>query len=136
MNMKKRKKFLRQNWFRHPRLGKKWRRPRGKQSKMRRKFAGKPPVPSVGYKKSEELRGLVSGFKPVVISNVEDLQKIKSGQAAILASGLGAKRKLELEAAAKAAGIRILNLSALSRAHARVWRLEQTKAMKTKKESG
>ena len=44
------KDFKRQEYARYKKLGTKWRRPRGKTSKMRRYEAGKPAMPSIGYR--------------------------------------------------------------------------------------
>ncbi|WP_407431777.1 eL32 family ribosomal protein, partial [Methanobrevibacter sp.] len=43
------KRFKRQEYARYKKLGIKWRRPRGKTSKMRRYEAGKPDMPAIGY---------------------------------------------------------------------------------------
>ena len=40
------KRFKRQEYARYKKLGIKWRRPRGKTSKMRRYEAGKPDMPA------------------------------------------------------------------------------------------
>jgi len=67
---KKRKKpeFLRQNWFRLKRLGRKWRAPKGKQSKLRRHFFGKGHIPSIGYGSPSAVRGLhPSGLQEVLV---------------------------------------------------------------------
>lgn len=103
------RKFLRQNWFRYKKLGKKWRRPRGRHSKMRTRRKGKPPRPSIGYKKQKEIRGTVQGFKPILISNVNDLDKIKIGEAIIISSRVGLKKALEISKKAEDLGIKILN---------------------------
>ncbi len=44
------KRFKRQEYARYKKLGIKWRRPRGKTSKMRRYEAGKPDMPAIGYR--------------------------------------------------------------------------------------
>ena len=41
------KRFKRQEYARYKKLGIKWRRPRGKTSKMRRYEAGKPDMPAI-----------------------------------------------------------------------------------------
>jgi len=52
------KKFLRRTWNRYTKLGRKrkkkqkWRRPTGRDNKMREKRRGYPKIVSVGYKNS------------------------------------------------------------------------------------
>ncbi|WP_461461273.1 eL32 family ribosomal protein, partial [Methanobrevibacter sp.] len=43
------KQFKRQEYARYKKLGDKWRKPRGRTSKMRRYEAGKPKMPAIGY---------------------------------------------------------------------------------------
>ena len=96
------KKFLRRTWNRYAKLGKgskkkqKWRRPTGRDNKMREKRRGYPVVVSVGYKGAEESRGKIKcrsaypklrneGAKtPVLIKNIQELEKVGKNQIAIL----------------------------------------------------
>ena len=50
------KRFKRQEYARYKKLGIKWRRPRGKTSKMRRYEAGKPDMPAIGSVSYTHLR--------------------------------------------------------------------------------
>ena len=50
------KRFKRQEYARYKKLGIKWRRPRGKTSKMRRYEAGKPDMPAIGYRTPRAIR--------------------------------------------------------------------------------
>ena len=52
------KRFKRQEYARYKKLGIKWRRPRGKTSKMRRYEAGKPDMPAIGYRTPRAIRDL------------------------------------------------------------------------------
>jgi len=88
--------FLRQEWFRFPRLGEKWRRPRGMHSKMRMHIAYRPNVVSIGYRGPKKVRGLhSSGFKEVLVHNPDQLENIdpqtRGGQG-------GLERRLQEEA--------------------------------------
>ena len=65
------KDFKRQEYARYKKLGTKWRRPRGETSKMRRYEAGKPAMPSIGYRTPRATRGLhPSGYKDVLVNNM------------------------------------------------------------------
>ena len=60
------KKFLRRTWNRYSKLGKRrkkkqvWRRPTGRDNKMREKRRGYPAVVSLGYRKEKNTRGKIS----------------------------------------------------------------------------
>lgn len=102
-------KFFRQNYFRHKKLGMKWRRPRGKQSKMRKSKKGKSPMPNIGYKTSDSTRGLVHGYRPVFVSNAEDLKKIKQNEIAVISSGVGLKKILDISKKVDELNVKIYN---------------------------
>ena len=110
------KKFIRTDYWRMSRLGKGrrklqvWRRARGKHSKLRRRRKGYPAIPLIGYKKSRKDSGKVLGMIPVMVNNMVDLEKIKSGQGAVISSRLGAKKRIEIIKKAESMKVRILNL--------------------------
>ena len=103
--------FLRRIYNRYHKLGKKkgknrvWRKPKGRDNKMREKRRGYAPVVSVGYrKKQSEIE------KIPVIRNASDLAKITRGQKIILGK-LGKKKKLELVKKAEEMGVLIVNIN-------------------------
>jgi len=103
--------FLRQEWFRFPRLGEKWRKPRGMHSKMRRHISYRPNVVSVGYRGPEKVRGLhPSGFQEVMVYNADQLENVDpKTQAVRVGSSVGFKKRQAIEARADELGIRVLN---------------------------
>jgi len=103
--------FHRQEWFRYPTLGDKWRRPKGIHSKMKRGLKRRPPMVEIGYGGPVASRGLhPSGFEEVLVYNVEDLDKINAKtQAARIGGTVGSKKRLTIESRAKELGIRVLN---------------------------
>lgn len=111
---RKKPEFLRQEYHRHKkRLGRKWRQPMGRTSKLRMKEKARGRQPSVGYGSPSAVRGLSRfGFQLVRVSNMQELSKISDPKAsmAVIASGVGAKKKLEIISAAKAGGIMIFNM--------------------------
>lgn len=108
-------KFLRTDWMRFSRLGKnrkkkqKWRRARGKHSKIRRKRMGYPVMPTVGYMSSRAESGRVEGKIPVLVHNLNDMKTLSKDSLVILAR-VGAKKKLDLIKKAQEMNIKILNL--------------------------
>ncbi|MFQ6129596.1 MAG: 50S ribosomal protein L32e [Candidatus Hadarchaeaceae archaeon] len=112
MTRKKRvPKFRRQEWFRFVRLGEKWRRPRGKDSKMRLGIRGKPAVVSIGYRSPRSVRGThPSGLVEILVHGLRDLEGLDAGKQAIrIASGVGGRKREQILARAKELGIRVLN---------------------------
>ena len=103
--------FLRQEWFRFPRLGEKWRRPRGMHSKMRRHIQYRPNVVSIGYRGPAKVRGLhPSGFEEVMVFNPDQLVKVDPKvQAVRVGSSVGFKKRQAIEQKADELGIRVLN---------------------------
>jgi len=76
----------------------KWRKPRGLHNKRRLNKAGHQKNPSVGYGSPKEVKNLhKSGLELILINNIKELQKIKNeNQAAVLASTLGKKSKVQI----------------------------------------
>jgi large subunit ribosomal protein L32e len=103
--------FLRQEWFRFPRLGEKWRRPRGMHSKMRRHIQYRPNVVSIGYRGPAKVRGLhPSGFEEVMVWNPDQLNKVDPKVQAVRVGGsVGFKKRQAIEQKADELGIRVLN---------------------------
>lgn len=108
---KRRPAFHRQEWFRYKRLGLRWRRPDGNQSKLRRHFGYRPNVVSIGYRGPKAVRGLhPSGFREVRVHNVRDLDDIDPKvEAARIAGTVGTRKRLEIQTVADEKGIRVLN---------------------------
>ncbi|MBI4154592.1 50S ribosomal protein L32e [Candidatus Woesearchaeota archaeon] len=106
---KKMPSFVRQGYNKKRRLGKKWRRARGRHSKMRVGFRGKANVVNPGYGSPKAVRGLdLNGFKGIVVNNVNDLNKVKDN--IIIGKNVGQKKRLELIKTALEKKIKILNL--------------------------
>jgi large subunit ribosomal protein L32e len=108
---KTKKRFFRQEWFRYKRLKKKWRRPRGIHSKMRKNMKYRPAKVKIGYRTPTDIRGLhPSGYEDVLITTPQELEKMDpKKQAARIAHSVGGKKREEIEDKANSLGIRILN---------------------------
>ncbi len=111
MEKRKRIKFKRYGWWKKKKLSKSWRRPRGHDNKMRAHIAAKGAMVQSGYRRKKEERGLhPSGVREVLVFNTNDLAKAASDEiAARIASGVGNRKREEIEAEAATLGIRVLN---------------------------
>jgi large subunit ribosomal protein L32e len=108
----KKPNFVRPESWRYVRIKENWRRPRGLDHKVRLKYAGWPPGVSIGYRTPKAIRGLhPSGYKELLVHNVEELQKIDpKTQAARIAHTVGKRKRARILAEAKKKKITILNV--------------------------
>lgn len=122
-------KFLRRDSTRHPKLGKgrkkkqTWRRPTGRDNKMREKRRGYPAVVSIGYKKEERKEILV-------VNNLKDLEKAKKNQIIVIGK-VGKKKRLEIEEEVKNKKIKIHNLKKKQKEKKKTEKKEVSKTKKT-----
>ena len=132
-------KFIRRNWSKFSRLGKTrknkqtWRRPNGRHSKTRNKRKGYPAKVTIGYKTEKKERGLIENKKPVLVSNLKDLEKIKQGEIAIV-SKIGNKKRIEIAKKAKEKGIPIHNVN-INKILKRYEKMKMKKTNETKSHS-
>jgi large subunit ribosomal protein L32e len=106
--------FIRAESWKYDRFSLSWRRPRGLDNKIRRKIKGWPAGVSVGYKGPKIARGLhPSGYREVMVFNVQDLSKIDPNtQAARIAHTVGKRKRALIIAEAKKLNLKILNFKA------------------------
>ena len=110
------KKFLQRDWTRFSRLGRrrknkqKWRRPTGRDNKMREKRRGYPVVVSIGYRQKAKDRNKIDGKEIVIIHNISDLSKVNKNNMAHL-DKVGAKKKAEIIKKANEMKIKINNVN-------------------------
>jgi large subunit ribosomal protein L32e len=114
MKTKSRPKFLRQEWFRHGNIRRKWlkwRRPRGVHSKLREHVKGKGFAPMPGYGTDARLKNVhPCGLYEVAVCNAAELRRLDpKTQAGRIAKGVGGLKRAEMQAEAERLGIRILN---------------------------
>lgn len=109
----KRKKpdFYMQDSHKKGRLKSKWRRPKGIDSKMRLCLKGYRKSVEPGFGSPNPVKGLLSsGQMPVLVNNLKDLESIdKEKQAALLSSGIGTRKRIEMLKKAMESGITIAN---------------------------
>ena len=109
-------KFLRRDSARYSKLGKKrkkkqvWRKPTGRDNKMRERIKGHPASVKIGYKTTKKTRGTIQDKMPKVIKNLSDLNVLQKNQIAIVGK-IGKKKKIEVAKKAKEKGIVIFNLN-------------------------
>lgn len=97
------KNFKTQDYFRYKKLGKRWRKPVGLQSKLRLKKGGSGMRPAMG-------RGTANKPLPLLVYNVNDLQKDVSN-GILIAGSVGGKKTAAIAAKAKELNIKIINMN-------------------------
>mmetsp|Transcript_19564 Transcript_19564/g.45747 ORF Transcript_19564/g.45747 Transcript_19564/m.45747 type:complete len:136 (-) Transcript_19564:70-477(-) len=72
---KRTKKFIRHQSDRFDRVSESWRRPKGIDSRVRRRFRGNRRLVNIGYGNNKKTRGLLpSGFRKFRVNNVNELE--------------------------------------------------------------
>jgi len=97
------KKFLRRDREKYPKFKRKkklkWKRPVGKDNKMRLRRRNYPLTVEVGYKKSKKEK----------IPVIRNLGQLGEGKEVIISGKVGKKKRKQIEEEAKKKGIKILN---------------------------
>ncbi|MEM3405642.1 MAG: eL32 family ribosomal protein [Candidatus Pacearchaeota archaeon] len=111
------RKFLRRGTTYYIRLGKrqkkkqKWRRQRGRHSKIRVRKKGRLKKVQIGFGKSKKNKFLLKGKLPILVNNIYDLKKVdKEKNIVIISSKIGKKKRKQIIEEAKNKNIEILNI--------------------------
>jgi large subunit ribosomal protein L32e len=126
-----RPKFVRQESWRYDRLSESWRRPKGKDNKMRLQVSGVPRRVKVGYRGPKVSRGLhPSGYTDNLVFNRNDLMRLDPKKdAARMGHAVGKRKRIEIITKASELGIKVLNAGKLSQKE----KNETNDAVRTKK---
>ena len=112
---KRTKKFIRHQSDRYVKLSDSWRKPKGIDNRVRRKFKGMYLMPNIGYGSNSKTRHMMpSGFKKVLVHNMKELEVLmmqNKTYCAEIARGVSAKNRLVLEDGNISVGIPHLPLS-------------------------
>ncbi|UZJ55914.1 hypothetical protein CBS101457_005234 [Exobasidium rhododendri] len=116
---KRTKAFKRHHSDRYDRLSRStWRKPKGIDSCVRRRFRGRPSMPKIGYGSNKKTRHLMpNGYRRLVVSNPKDVELLlmhNASYAAEIAHNVSSKKRIEILEKAKILGVKVTN------AHARV----------------
>jgi large subunit ribosomal protein L32e len=112
----KRPKFIRQESWRYDRLAENWRKPKGKDNKMRKQKAGHPDLVKIGYRGPKVARGLhPSGYNDIIVHNVNELAGLDPKKDAIrLGRTVGMRKRKDIIEEATKMGLKILNAGKLA----------------------
>jgi large subunit ribosomal protein L32e len=117
---KRTKPFIRFESDRHKRVQPNWRKPRGIDNRVRRKFKGCRLMPKIGYGTRALHRHLrPDGFRRLVIHNVKELELLlmQNGTfAAEIAHGVSSRKRKAIVERAQALAVKVTNPNARLRA--------------------
>merc|ERR1711962_7581 len=72
---KRAKKFTRHQSDRYDKVKRNWRKPKGIDNRVRRKFKGMYLMPNIGYGSAKETRHMLpTGFRKVLVHNIKELE--------------------------------------------------------------
>ncbi|XP_028334620.1 60S ribosomal protein L32-like [Physeter macrocephalus] len=70
---KRTKKFIRHQSDRYVKIKRNWRKPRGIDNRVRRRFKGQILMPNIGYGSNKKTKHMLpSGFRKFLVHNVKD----------------------------------------------------------------
>merc|ERR1712241_183085 len=97
-------------------MGQSWRRPKGIDNRVRRKFKGMYLLPGIGYGSNKTTRHMMpSGFRKVLVHNVKELEVLMMQNnkfCAEIAHGVSSKKRKQLVERAQQLCIRVTNPNA------------------------
>ncbi|MGM5488231.1 MAG: eL32 family ribosomal protein [Nanobdellota archaeon] len=104
--------FTRQDNHKKPKLGDKWRKPKGLQSKMRLHRRGYKRSPEAGWGSPRDCKGLSpEGYRQVRVTSAADIDTLTEGDGAIISATVGTRKKVELVKTLHEKKIPILNIN-------------------------
>jgi large subunit ribosomal protein L32e len=97
-----------------------WRKPKGIDGRVRRRFKGALPMPNIGYGSDKRTRNVhPNGFKTVLVHNISDLDMLMMHNrtyAATIGHSVSSRNRMEIITRAEQLAIRVTNAAAKLRA--------------------
>ncbi len=110
---KKTNTFDRFECDRHIRLNRSWRRPRGIDCRVRRRYRGVLRMPTIGYGSNTKTRFLLPNYKKkFVVNNVKELDMLLMNNdkyCAEICSSVGAAKRIQIIRRADELGVKLTN---------------------------
>jgi len=110
---KRTKKFSRHQSDRFKCVPSAWRKPKGIDNRVRRRFKGQAAMPSIGYGSNKKTRHMTpSGHKAFLVKNTSDVELLlmhNRTYAAEIGHAVSSRKRVEIIAKAKALGVKVTN---------------------------
>ncbi|ELR02317.1 Ribosomal 60S subunit protein L32 [Pseudogymnoascus destructans] len=113
---KRTKRFNRHQSDRFMRVDPSWRKPKGIDNRVRRRFSGQAVMPSIGFGSNKKTRHMMpSGHKAFLVSNVRDVDLLLMHNktfAAEISHSVSSRKRVDIVARAKQLGVKVTNAKA------------------------
>ncbi|KAH7350097.1 60S ribosomal protein L32 [Plectosphaerella cucumerina] len=113
---KRTQRFKRHQSDRFMRVDPSWRKPKGIDNRVRRRFRGTAPMPSIGYGSNKKTKYMMpSGHKAFLVNNVNDVELLLMHNrtfAAEIAHAVSSRKRIDIIARAKQLGVKVTNAKA------------------------
>merc|ERR1712183_104775 len=115
---KRTKKFIRHQSDRYKKLAPNWRKPKGIDNRVRRRFKGQYLMPSIGYGSANKTKHCLRdrrGFRKLLVHNIRELEVLMMSNrkfAAEIARGVSSKKRKTLVERANQLDIYVTNPNA------------------------
>lgn len=110
---KRTKKFIRHQSDRYDKLAPNWRKPKGIDNRVRRRFKGQYLMPNIGYGSNKRTRHMLpNGFKKFLVHNVRELEVLMMQNriyCAEIAHAVSSKKRKAIVERAKQLAIAVTN---------------------------
>uniref|UniRef100_A0A224YS11 60S ribosomal protein L32 n=1 Tax=Rhipicephalus zambeziensis TaxID=60191 RepID=A0A224YS11_9ACAR len=110
------KKFIRHQSDRYVKLRPNWRKPKGIDNRVRRRFKGQYLMPNIGYGSNRKTKHILpNGFRKVLVHNMRELEMLmmmNRRYCAEIAHGVSSKKRKTLVERAQQLSIRVTNANA------------------------
>ncbi|XP_063234511.1 large ribosomal subunit protein eL32 [Bacillus rossius redtenbacheri] len=113
---KRTKRFIRHQSDRYKKIKRAWRKPKGIDNRVRRRFKGQYLMPSVGYGSNKKTKHMLPcGFRKVLVHNVRELEVLMMQNrkyCAEIAHAVSSKKRKAIVERAQQLSIRVTNANA------------------------
>ncbi|TCD71487.1 60S ribosomal protein L32 [Steccherinum ochraceum] len=113
---KRTKPFRRHQADRYKSVKEAWRKPKGIDNRVRRRFKGQIPMPKIGYGSNKKTRHLLpNGLKKFLVNNVREVDLLlmhNKSFAAEIAHNVSSRNRIQILERAKTLGVKVTNSAA------------------------
>ncbi|KAI9008003.1 60S ribosomal protein L32 [Gaertneriomyces sp. JEL0708] len=113
---KRTKKFKRHQSDRYKKVDESWRKPKGIDNRVRRRFKGQIAMPKIGYGSNQKTRHLLpNGFKKFLVKNTSDLELLLMHNrvyAAEIAHNISSRKRIAILERAAQLNVKVTNAGA------------------------
>ncbi|CAZ82815.1 unnamed protein product [Tuber melanosporum] len=110
---KRTKRFNRHQSDRYKTVKAAWRKPKGIDNRVRRRFKGQAVMPSIGFGSNKKTRHMMpSGHKAFLVQNTSDLDLLlmhNKTYAAEIGHAVSSRKRIEIIAKARTLGVKVTN---------------------------